>query len=1244
MALDTMSLQKPTLTVRRLALVACIGAVLGSAFAQQPLSPAQAAAQDARTFNPATRGALTTQNAARVVPAAPGPRDCAPPQATMQSYFGGGNADLSGNAAAMLGAAASGKSPECAAINTLTQRSSSVAPLQINPADPMLARHRQTQTTPLSNVAGMQGIFVPKPSSQCVPGTVSGPGDATQEVCYETATLQASSCERPRQLEIEPWWEYSCTASNQVIAESTCTKQQVVNVDWVDSCVQGSVLASQSMPWTYQFRSGSDLYRAGGFVRAICDVSRQDAIRFEAFFGDVVQGDYGSQAVFNPGPNPALLPVTSFSVSTSDFSAPSEVAPGLFLTSGGCDASGTCRFSALAGPGATVFQCSAPGESVAMTVTSCDEQGCTSTVSTLGPTATLDYSAASTLSCVRADQSAGGAVKIASLSGTHSFTLSFSQPRRLPEVTSRVDSTCQALEANSQCRPTGNRCTAGAGQTRSINGLPVYRECWESELTFECKRPGGANTCAPLAAEPRCAQTSFGGCTQSYVDGSCLSTQATYRCTKDMAATGLSPLGTGYNVLKDQLDSSRCPGFGCTKTSSQCLDSQDKTIAGFKFSRECWRYRDEYTCGTNNPGLKTCQGLVDNGCTLIPGSRACTNTLADGSCGTTQFVYQCGSAAWSVQTAETTCDASPYCINGVCYDTSRPADPDFASAVTAMETARQAGTYLDASTQEVFKGEASSCRRKLFGLNNCCKPGKATGGNWTNAALMSAGGKFATTFGRKAVGSNYVYDALFSDGSLIGQGKIASLLERAGAIDALGANAFSFDVYGFQFSWSSGGGLGFTGFDPWSFAASIALQYVLSELMNCDKGDQMTATKRGQELCHYMGSYCSRKLLFACQEQKESYCCFNSKLAKAINIQGKQQLGLSMGTAKSPQCGGLTVADIGSIDFARLDLREFLASIAPNPVTDAQALQSVATRLGRYTPMAPAQSAPQPVDTSSAAAANRPPPPADEPDPEVRITITDPGVLGSTLEFHTVTSHASSLSYTCTGAWPRSGTLAVGDSRQTFAIPNLESVLGASVCMFSASNSKVTFDMPVTHTVVRPPPTVSAAFTPQTLRAGETFTLSTQTQHASELSYTCSGARSVSGTLPTGAYVSPITTAGALEDGLVDCVFTARSASGQVGSASARQTVLPALASVQAQLLPGTLRLGQALTLQADATNAQRMDYACSGAASQSGSTTGASLSVALRPTAAGVVSCRISATTAAGRQTQASAQASVLP
>ncbi|MBU3728939.1 MAG: hypothetical protein FGM37_06785, partial [Phycisphaerales bacterium] len=92
----------------------------------------------------------------------------------MQSYFAGGNADLSGNAAAMLSAAASGKSAECAAINTLMQRSSSVSPLQINPADPVLARHRQTQASPLGNVAGMQGIFVPKVTSQCVPGTVSG--------------------------------------------------------------------------------------------------------------------------------------------------------------------------------------------------------------------------------------------------------------------------------------------------------------------------------------------------------------------------------------------------------------------------------------------------------------------------------------------------------------------------------------------------------------------------------------------------------------------------------------------------------------------------------------------------------------------------------------------------------------------------------------------------------------------------------------------------------------------------------------------------------------------------------------------------------------------------------------------------------------------------------------------------------------------------------------------------------------
>jgi conjugal transfer mating pair stabilization protein TraN len=1202
----------------------------------------QAARQDAATFNPAARSGLTSNNAASLMPPSPAPRDCAPTQSTMQSYFAGGNGELSGQASAMLGSAATGKSGECAAINTVLQRGSSV-PLQINPADPMLNRYRQTQAAPLNNVSGMQGVFVPKATSQCVAGTVSGPGDATQEVCYDVATLQPSTCERARTLEIEPWWEYSCTSSNQLLSQSTCTKQEVVDVQWVESCSQGATLVEASYPWTYVFRRGNDLFQGGGFVRAMCDLSQTETVTFQGFYGDVNEGLYGGSYTAGTQPSSALLPASAFSVSTSPVAVPSEVLPGLWLSSGGCDASGTCSYTFVAGPSTAAFGCSRSDQYVWYGYEECSEPGCQYRTTTFNPGVVLPLGMAPFLSCAKLDGSDSSSVVIQALTGRQS-TLSFTKPRRTPVVTSSVASTCQSQESGGQCRSAGSRCLSGAGQTRIINGYPVYRDCWEGELTFECKRPGGANTCAPLVSEPLCAQTSFGGCTQSYIDGSCLSTQASYRCTKDMAFTGLATTSTGYNILKDQFDSSRCPSLGCTKTSSQCLDNQDKTIAGFNFSRECWRYRDEFTCGTNNPGLKTCQGLVDNGCSLIPGSQACTNTLADGTCGITQYVYQCGTPAWSVQTAATTCDASPYCINGVCYDTSRPADPDFASAVTAMETARQAGTYMDASTQEIFKGEASSCRRKLFGLNNCCKAGKSAGGSWTNSAVMSAGGKFVTSFGRKAVGSNYTYDALFADGGLIGQGWMAKSLEGAGVIDPLGANAFSFDVYGFQFSWSSGGGLGFAGFDPMSFAASIALQYVLSELMNCDKDDQMTATKRGQELCHYMGSFCSRKFLFACREQKESYCCFNSKLAKAINIQGKQQLGLTMGTAKSPQCGGLTVADIGSIDFSRLDLREFLASIAPNPVTDAQALQSVSTRLGRYTPMAPAQSPTQPVDTSSASAANRPPPAADEPDPELRVTITDPGILGTSLEIHTVTSHATSLSYTCTGAWPRSGTLAVGDARQTVLIPAVESVLGSTVCTFNAANSRVVVEMPVTHTIVRPPPTVSASFSPATVRAGGTFTLSTTTTYANELSFSCTGARSASGTLPTGSYTSPLTVSSDVEEGTVSCVFTARSASGQTGSATAQQTVLPAEPTVQATISPGAGRVGQSLTLLASGSNAASMSYECSGAAFASGTVAGASLSVAMMPTASGVVSCRVSATTAAGRQTQASAQASVSP
>ena len=89
--------------------------------------------------------------------------------------------------------------------------------------------------------------------------------------------------------------------------------------------------------------------------------------------------------------------------------------------------------------------------------------------------------------------------------------------------------------------------------------------------------------------------------------------------------------------------------------------------------------------------------------------------------------------------------------------------------------------------------------------------------------------------------------------------------------------------------------------------------------------------KRDNRLCHGVGSYCSSRLpiIRLCIETTESYCCFNSRLARILNEQGRAQLGRGWGGAKSPDCSGFTVAQLQALDFSRMNLAEFYAEIAP---------------------------------------------------------------------------------------------------------------------------------------------------------------------------------------------------------------------------------------------------------------------------------------------------------------------------
>ena len=117
-------------------------------------------------------------------------------------------------------------------------------------------------------------------------------------------------------------------------------------------------------------------------------------------------------------------------------------------------------------------------------------------------------------------------------------------------------------------------------------------------------------------------------------------------------------------------------------------------------------------------------------------------------------------------------------------------------------------------------------------------------------------------------------------------------------------------------------------FDPYSLAVAVALE-LLSDLLSCDQAEQLLAMHRDANLCVAVGSFCSARvpIIRTCIEQTQSYCCFNSRLARLINEQGRGQIGKSWGSGRHPDCSGFTPAEFERLDFSRIDLSEFIAEV-----------------------------------------------------------------------------------------------------------------------------------------------------------------------------------------------------------------------------------------------------------------------------------------------------------------------------
>jgi len=212
---------------------------------------------------------------------------------------------------------------------------------------------------------------------------------------------------------------------------------------------------------------------------------------------------------------------------------------------------------------------------------------------------------------------------------------------------------------------------------------------------------------------------------------------------------------------------------------------------------------------------------------------------------------------------------------------------------------------------EIFAGRALRCRppglRTTF--SNCCKDRGKIVKDGMGSSVSSIQTKIAVA---KAVftGMKAAYVA-FKAGATAGQ--------AAGA----GANAI------------------IAGFDPTSIAISLALNFMVDFLLSgCDGQDMEVGMLRGSGMCHEVGTYCSTSILGICVQKSKGHCCFNTKLGRIIQEQGRPQLksfnAQGWGTPKAPYCRGFTPEEFQALDFSKMDLSEYYSDIEARAQSEIQ--------------------------------------------------------------------------------------------------------------------------------------------------------------------------------------------------------------------------------------------------------------------------------------------------------------------
>lgn len=255
----------------------------------------------------------------------------------------------------------------------------------------------------------------------------------------------------------------------------------------------------------------------------------------------------------------------------------------------------------------------------------------------------------------------------------------------------------------------------------------------------------------------------------------------------------------------------------------------------------------------------------------------------------------------------------PQCSPNSCADT---ATHPFVTEPPIEDAGAPADGSADADgnclgTIEIFSGRGMRCRPPGIAdtLSNCCKDKGKIIKDGMGSKLSSLGTKIAVAKG--------VFNGMKAAFTAFQAGA------SAGAAASAGAHAL------------------IVGFDPTSIAISLAINFMIEVLLQgCDQEDMETGMLRGSGMCHEVGTYCTVSFLGLCLQKAKSHCCFNTKLGRIIQEQGRPQLksfnAIGWGPVKHPMCRGFTPEEFQALDFSKIDLSEYYADIEARAQTQIQ--------------------------------------------------------------------------------------------------------------------------------------------------------------------------------------------------------------------------------------------------------------------------------------------------------------------